>query len=625
MKHILTLPLFLIAISQAVFSQSEFQTGKDFVSPGTAGNQISVHDGSGSLGFTYSDSACGLNYVQASQLTETRSAATGANVNGTGLPTTLAISGIPSVYSIEKAYLWYLASYQSGIAPSTTVTITNPNSQTFTVVSSIIGTDLSVCWGETGTASYRADVTSTISGNGNYIVDLNGFTNKDWEVDGVTLFIVYKDLAASYQGTVVIWDGIMAGVGNQFTQTMTNLNVCATDSSASGFILVGDMQDNVNGGQHPSTINGNTANYFNDFWNFDKAPTSVTLGQTSSVFGTDGLGSDCFGWIMMGLYYQTNCASCCTSLTASAMSSGMNCGDSTGSATANASCGTPPYSYLWSDGQTTQTATGFPAGNYTVIITDSLSAADTATVSVTPYSPFAATTSVNPVTCFGGNDGSATIYVSGGTAPYTYLWNPTGQTSQTATGLSTGTYSVIVNDSSGCVDTFSVAVPGSPMLLLTLNSTPSSCYTCPDGGVFANVFGGTPPHTYLWSSGQTTLNITGLMPGNYTLCVTDGNNCTTCDSVSVLFLGVNEFSASVSVSVFPNPFSKSAVLQITNEKRITNYELKIFDIYGKETGAEIISNSDRFVIRRGNLQSGMYFYKLISKDGKCAAGKLLVE
>ncbi len=200
-------------------------------------------------------------------------------------------------------------------------------------------------------------------------------------------------------------------------------------------------------------------------------------------------------------------------------------GGNDGSATASATGGTPPYTYLWSDGQTTATATGLAAGNYSVTVTDNASATDVANVTITEPSAVSVSSSVTDVSCFGGNDGSATANPSGGTPGYTYLWSD-GQTTQTATGLSQGNYSVTVTDANGCTEVDNITVDEPNALSTTASATDASCNAGSDGTATASPVGGNTPYTYLWSDGQTTATATGLAAGNYSVTVTDANGCT---------------------------------------------------------------------------------------------------
>ena len=201
---------------------------------------------------------------------------------------------------------------------------------------------------------------------------------------------------------------------------------------------------------------------------------------------------------------------------------------SDGSATVEASGGTAPYSYLWSDGQTTATASGLSAGDYTVTITDANGCETECEVTISePEELVCEITGSEDVSCYEGSDGSATVEASGGTAPYSYLWSD-GQTTATATGLSAGDYTVTITDANGCETECEVTI--SEPTELTCYATADSEASC-DGteGGSATVYpsGGTPEYTYLWSDGQTTATATNLAAGVHTVIVTDANGCET--------------------------------------------------------------------------------------------------
>ena len=187
-------------------------------------------------------------------------------------------------------------------------------------------------------------------------------------------------------------------------------------------------------------------------------------------------------------------------------------GGNDGVATVTPNGGTAPYIFLWSDGSTSNPATGLSAGVYTCTITDA-NGCPSITVSTTitqPSSPLTASTPIQTnVSCFGVNDGTATANPSGGTAPYTYLW-PDGQTSQTATGLSPGAYTCTITDFNGCIfTTSSVSVTQPSQLITTTINTNVNCYGGNDGTATVNASGATSPYNYLWSDGQSTQNATG--------------------------------------------------------------------------------------------------------------------
>src|SRR5690606_18051583 len=132
-------------------------------------------------------------------------------------------------------------------------------------------------------------------------------------------------------------------------------------------------------------------------------------------------------------------------------------GENTGSASATASGGTGFLAFLWSNGSTDQTASNLTAGLYTLTVTDANGCTATTSVTITqPASGLSSsiTSSTDP-SCEGNTSGSATVTAVGGTSPYTYLWSD-GQTTQTATGLTAGTYLVTVTDANGCTSVSSI-------------------------------------------------------------------------------------------------------------------------------------------------------------------------
>ncbi|CAA9195624.1 hypothetical protein FLA105534_00744 [Flavobacterium bizetiae] len=137
-----------------------------------------------------------------------------------------------------------------------------------------------------------------------------------------------------------------------------------------------------------------------------------------------------------------------------------------------------------------------------------------------------ATISKTNVSCNGGNNGTATIAVSGGTLPYSYSWSPSGGTNATASGLGVGVYNVTVTDGEGTQITRSTTITQPSVLNATSAFTNVACNGGSNGVASVNPSGGTPGYTYLWNTGATTQTITGLMAGTYSVTVTDANACT---------------------------------------------------------------------------------------------------
>ncbi len=222
---------------------------------------------------------------------------------------------------------------------------------------------------------------------------------------------------------------------------------------------------------------------------------------------------------------------------------------SLGSATANpATGGSSPYTYSWApSGGTNLTASNLSAGTYTITARDNNGCSGTASVTITQAASSVAITiaSHSDVTC--STLGSATANpASGGVAPYTYLWSPSGGTNLTASNLSAGTYTITATDNNGCTGSVSVTISQttSPVSVSIASQTNVSCNTL--GSATANpASGGTSPYTYLWSpSGGTNLMASNLSAGTYTITATDNNGCSGTASVII-----SQSSSSVSITI----------------------------------------------------------------------------
>jgi gliding motility-associated-like protein len=216
-------------------------------------------------------------------------------------------------------------------------------------------------------------------------------------------------------------------------------------------------------------------------------------------------------------------------------------GDCNGAASANATGGIPPFTYLWSNGQTTATATnlcGTVLGTtYKVVVQDHNGCKDSITVIITEPSPLnvSLSTTNNPLKCGGDHNASVSASVSGGTAPYSYSWN-IGNTNASIINLGIGTYKVIVTDANGCKDSASVTItqPAPVTVNVTSKVNPSCNGSC-NGSISTFTSGGTAPYNYNWAPvGQSTPNATSLCDGIYTLTVTDKNGCVNSSTIDTL-------------------------------------------------------------------------------------------
>ncbi|MBS1651498.1 MAG: gliding motility-associated C-terminal domain-containing protein [Bacteroidetes bacterium] len=200
-------------------------------------------------------------------------------------------------------------------------------------------------------------------------------------------------------------------------------------------------------------------------------------------------------------------------------------GASNGSLTGNMSAGTAPITYSWSNGSTLQSPTGLPPGTYTLTTTDFYGCKSTTFATITQPAIIDFFLASSPAACFNTATGTATCnIIGGGTAPYSYMWNPSGITSYTASGLSAGLYSCTVIDANNCTITKTVTVTQPTSITIVSSTVATNCGQA-NGSVSSTVTGGTAPYTYTWSSGANTANLTNVPAGTYTVQVQDANNC----------------------------------------------------------------------------------------------------
>ena len=236
-------------------------------------------------------------------------------------------------------------------------------------------------------------------------------------------------------------------------------------------------------------------------------------------------------FLVGSLFANKDNAAACPSIAMSGTD--VDCyGYSNGSASVSISNGSGSYSITWSNTATSSTINGLIAGTYTVNVQDLVSGCTVVGAFVVGSpDPISITEVITDVNCFGTNTGSITLTTVGGTASYAYDWRNSGNvnvgSSQNLTGVPAGIYTVNITDSKNCTfsRSFTITQP-----IEALNGsvvvTNADCFGSATGGINADVWGGTPPYAYSWSSGQLSQDITGVTAGPYTLTITDAKGCT---------------------------------------------------------------------------------------------------
>jgi gliding motility-associated-like protein len=245
--------------------------------------------------------------------------------------------------------------------------------------------------------------------------------------------------------------------------------------------------------------------------------------------------TDAGGCTFDGVFVIVPGPTCCS---VTAVGTDLLCnGDNLGTTTANP-VGSAPFGYVWTGGgQTSQTATNLPAGNYTVTMTDNIGCVETANVTINEPTAVVANAVSTDVSCFGVCDGQVVVSApAGGTAPYTYNINAGAfGGSGTFTNLCPGLYNVIVEDDNGCQLILAGNNIGEPtdLTLVEASTVPATCGAL-NGELTVTAGGGTVIYQYDIGGGlQASNNFTGLAAGNYVVTVTDLNGCTETVNVTV--------------------------------------------------------------------------------------------
>ncbi len=188
--------------------------------------------------------------------------------------------------------------------------------------------------------------------------------------------------------------------------------------------------------------------------------------------------------------------------------------------------GSAPFTYAWSNGPVTQDINTLPANNYQVIITDANGCKTSTGATITqPSQPLQLSALLTDKLCNGGpNTGTIDILTQGGTAPYGFSWT-NGATTEDLTGLNVGSYTLTVTDANGCTANITRTISQPSVVGQAGIIDDVNCRFGTDGKINVTPFGGLPPYSYSWSSGQTTEDLNNVVSGPYNLTITDNNGC----------------------------------------------------------------------------------------------------
>lgn len=564
MKQLNLFILFLVGVVHQVMSQTA--TGTITQMPCNNDGVYSVTTSGVPLPITYTY------YVNGTEIVH-------ANVNSaTDQLTNFAMSNDGYIYCEATNGGTYVYT-QSSYTPSFSFTVTTTSPVCPATMGTITATQVS---GTTGpfTYSWTNSQTSVAYSGSNVTVPVGSY---DGEITDQTT-------------------GCVLQIADTFISVQQQSNVTATITTTVASCTNGTATAVASGGVAP----------YSYLWaNGATSPTNTGLSQgyyTLTVTDAQGCQSNYLGAEIM----QNPAINVNTTVT------NTTCVQNDGGAMAFGSGGVNPYTYSWSNGQTGNAATNLSGGTfYTVVATDANGCTGTGYAFINTNTPITVTYSVTSSQCTSPT-GSATLTVSGGTAPYTYHWlSFPSVTGTTLSSVSPGTYSFEVTDAAGCVRSGSVYVTPVSTINASAQAAPVVCPAA-TGTVYANVSGTNPPFTYGWNNGATTNTITGVPLGSYTCVITDALGCSVTKSalltaISPVNVGIStvpatclysaDGSATPIVSGGAAPYSYAYSNGTTTQNASG---LAVEDYYLTVTDANGCARSTHFWITDGNTSQNCY-------------------
>jgi len=272
-------------------------------------------------------------------------------------------------------------------------------------------------------------------------------------------------------------------------------------------------------------------------------------------------------------------------------------------------------------------------GNYNLTVTDANNCTATHSAVVNgPTNPIVAQFVNVQVPCTGQNNGSLTINASGGTPPFTYLWN-NGETTAVNNSLTPGNYTVTITDANGCVyGPMGQTLLGNPSMNITIPAELTNY--CVGSGIpqGPTISGGTFPYAVQWEDPNgilfaTSEQIEPLMSGLYTLTVIDGSQCSQTMYVPVTLVtctlsGIHDLS-SENITIFPNPISSGSNVVITLPNTIHEVNIELKNITGQILFQDKTSDA-QYTLNTSGLSSGTYMVQIASRN-QLITKKLVVQ
>ncbi len=450
---------------------------------------------------------------------------------------------------------------------------------------------------------------------------------------------------ASYVPSTIMWydaptGGNLVHIGDAFTTPNLSANTMyyaeiqgCTSPRAVATVNVDNNGINIDLGADQTICGGSAATL---------TPT-VTISPATSLLWSDGSQSAFIEATATGIYTATvTNASGCTDtdtveVTVSAapaiadVTTNVSCGGAAdGAIDLTVSGGTGPYAYEWSNAATTEDLSGISGGFYNVTVTDNGTASNcTYVTSFQITEPAALSVNVNTtgVAC-NGNDGTVDITVQGGTPNYSYNWS-TSATTEDLSNAPAGTHTVSITDANGCQITETATIAATTPINVTIDTIYAEIMAIA-GGVDITATGGSGTFQYVWNTGATTEDISGLVAGTYDVTITDAS--TGCQQVVTGIVVpyqlpdfVNTIPALDLFKLYPNPTEGRVFVNLVLAET-TDVQLSIMSITGQvlQSFEPQESLEQNYEIDMTDYPSGVYLARFVI-DNKVITEKIIVE
>lgn len=297
-----------------------------------------------------------------------------------------------------------------------------------------------------------------------------------------------------------------------------------------------------------------------------------------------------------------------------------------GSATVSISSLTGPHVFEWDGGSQDSVLSALAVGTYTVTVTDVQGCTIVGQVQVDKIGGLDIDIALGAISCNGADNGSLTVLPENGKAPFAWHWESGTDTSALAS-LGPGDYRGTLTDALGCQISWVLPLGEPDSLLLMGTVTEASNATSADGSILLTGIGGTAPYQFLWESGASGLSVDSLLPGLYTVTLTDAHDCSLSQTFQVGFtIATNEAGKPISATgIRPNPASDYLTVYLEPNTRAMPLHLMLADASGRLVLKRSLgAGLQKYELDVSSLPAGYYWVEVIYADDSSAKYKVIV-